>query len=45
MANLEYIIDEVEKLKENEKKLESLEKHLKPEKNWKMNQSNTKTDR
>ena len=41
MANLEWIIDEVEKLKENEKKLESLEKHLKPEKNWKMNKSST----
>jgi len=41
MANLDYIIDEVEKLKENEKKLESLEKHLKPEKNYKMNRSST----
>ena len=55
MANLDYIIDEVEKLKEKEKKLEneaiqaaetekklkSLEKHLDPEKNWKMEKKKT----
>ena len=55
MSNLDYIINEVEKLKENEKKLEneviqaaetekklkSLEKHLDPEKNWKMNKKKT----
>ena len=41
MSNLEWIIDEVEKLKEKEKTLESLEKHLKPEKNYKMNKSST----
>jgi len=39
MANLEYIIDEVEKLQKKEK---SLEKHLKPERNYKMNKSSTK---
>ena len=56
MANLEYIIEQVEKLKENEKKLEneaiqasetekklkSLEKHLNPEDNYKMNQDDTR---
>jgi len=41
MANLDYIIDEVEKLKENEKKLESLEKYLDPKKS-KKNQPATK---
>ena len=38
MANLEYIIDEVEKLQKKEK---SLAKHLDPDKNYKMNQPST----
>ena len=38
MANLDYIIDEVEKLQKKEK---SLEKHLNPDKNYEMNKSST----
>ena len=38
MANLDYIIDEVEKLQKKEK---SLAKHLDPEKNYEMNKSST----